>query len=277
MIYVRRRIWLLCTLAAAASLLVFDPFQTAEEPAASSLPDVEALRSPCSPKMTRRAPEAFRACFATSHGPFEAHCVRRRAPVWVDRVYNLVANGFYDDQRDRMLSVSRSTLTLTQLGAIAALASGRSPPEHPPTLHTAHGATTATLAPSPAPSKVGHLQSRPSHGVHLRAIFAPGTFRACSMAAVSPLCSSAPLVTPPSRAPHPNYSPSPDPNPTLTPALSPHPNLALALALAPNQATPPSRAPTTTAPPRRVAPSCSRSRTAWRTAMRRGLVLVCTG
>ena len=69
--------------------------------------DVEALRSPCSPKMTCRAPEAFSACFATSHGPFEAHCVRRRAPVWVDRVYNLVANGFYDDQRGGMLDGPR--------------------------------------------------------------------------------------------------------------------------------------------------------------------------
>lgn len=107
MVYVRRRVWLLCALAAAASLLLLRPFQTAEEPAANLLPDVEALRSPCSSKMTRRAPETFRACFATSHGPFEAHCVRRRAPVWVDRVYNLVANGFYDDQRSHMLSVSR--------------------------------------------------------------------------------------------------------------------------------------------------------------------------
>ena len=107
MAYVRRRVWLLCALAAAASLLLLRPFQTAEEPAANLLPDVEALRSPCSSQMTRRAPETFRACFATSYGPFEAHCVRRRAPVWVDRVYNLVANGFYDDQRSRMLSVSR--------------------------------------------------------------------------------------------------------------------------------------------------------------------------
>ena len=106
--YVRRRVWLLCASAAAASLLVLRPFQAAEEPAASSLPDVEALRNPCSSKMTRRAPEAFRACFGTSHGPFEAHCVRRRAPVWVDRVYNLLVNGFYDDQRGRMSSVPRS-------------------------------------------------------------------------------------------------------------------------------------------------------------------------
>ena len=106
MVYVRRRVWLLCASAAAASLLVLRPFQAAEEPAAS-FPDFEALRNPCSSKMTRRAPEAFRACFGTSHGPFEAHCVRRRAPVWVDRVYNLLVNGFYDDQRGRMLSLPR--------------------------------------------------------------------------------------------------------------------------------------------------------------------------
>ena len=103
-VMLRRRSWFLCAVAAAASLLVFGPFQAAEKPVSNSLPDVEALRSPCGPKMTRRAPEIFRVCFATSHGPFEAHCVRRRAPVWVDRVYNLVTNGFYNDQLSHMLN-----------------------------------------------------------------------------------------------------------------------------------------------------------------------------
>lgn len=153
MVYVRRRVWLLCASAAAASLLVLRPFQAAEEPAASSLPDVEALRNPCSSKMTRRAPEAFRACFGTSHGPFEAHCVRRRAPVWVDRVYNLLVNGFYDDQRGRMLSVPRSHERSPGLhvGRWPPLGSGplSSPqlaPTAAPTLHTAHLGTEAVAS-----------------------------------------------------------------------------------------------------------------------------------
>ena len=183
MVYVRRRVWLLCASAAAASLLVLRPFQAAEEPAASSLPDVEALRNPCSSKMTRRAPEAFRACFGTSHGPFEAHCVRRRAPVWVDRVYNLLVNGFYDDQRGRMLSVPHSHERSSgfNVGQWQPLGSGQLSPRH---------FTQPILAPKPSrapsarytascPPKVGHLICRPSHATHPRASCVPGTSRAC--------------------------------------------------------------------------------------------------
>jgi hypothetical protein len=214
MVYVRRRAWLLCALAAAASLLVLRPFQTAEEPAAKSLPDVEALRSPCSPKMTCRAPEAFSACFATSHGPFEAHCVRRRAPVWVDRVYNLVANGFYDDQRGGMLDGPRyadtarsSTWGDGSFGPCAALRPSSPAAVAPPVLCTLW--RSRQPRPKSATSKVGHLTACTS---------APGTFCACSMAAASLSCSLAPLATPPSRRPlahtHPSLNPSPSPSPS---------------------------------------------------------------
>merc|ERR1712187_169914 len=45
--------------------------------------------------MGRRAPERFSVRFGTQYGSFAAHCVRARAPVWVDRVYNLAQNGYY--------------------------------------------------------------------------------------------------------------------------------------------------------------------------------------
>ena len=199
MVCVRRRVWLLCALAAAASLLLLRPFQTAEEPAASSLPDVEALRSPCSPKMTRRAPEAFRACFATSHGPFEAHCVRRRAPVWVDRVYNLVANGFYDDQRDCMLSVPRSTLTLTQLWAIAALglrplsARACSDASHSPWRHHRHSGAVASPVQSRPPPKPSISRRAPPR--HLRPRYFPRVLNGSGLSVVQFGTSGNPTVS----------------------------------------------------------------------------------
>jgi cyclophilin family peptidyl-prolyl cis-trans isomerase len=56
----------------------------------------EALRHPCSPEMNRRAPETFAALFSTNFGPFTATCVRARAPVQVDRVFNAISHGYYD-------------------------------------------------------------------------------------------------------------------------------------------------------------------------------------
>ena len=211
MVYVRRRVWLLCASAAAASLLVLRPFQAAEEPAASSLPDVEALRNPCSSKMTRRAPEAFRACFGTSHGPFEAHCVRRRAPVWVDRVYNLLVNGFYDDQRGRMLSVPRphERTSGIHVGRWQPLGSGplssRSRPDS--CSHTSHSPSWLRRRREPRPLVTQPL-TRPKSATSVVAhptacTSVPGTSRACSMAAGSPSCSLAPPATAPPRTPHP--------------------------------------------------------------------------
>jgi cyclophilin family peptidyl-prolyl cis-trans isomerase len=43
------------------------------------------------------APDNFAILFGSNYGGFVAHCRRDRAPVWVDRVYNLVLNGYYND------------------------------------------------------------------------------------------------------------------------------------------------------------------------------------
>ena len=57
------------------------------------------LLNPDSPEINRRAPALFRVRFATTQGDivFELH--RDWAPLGVDRFYNLVRAGYYDDTR----------------------------------------------------------------------------------------------------------------------------------------------------------------------------------
>lgn len=56
----------------------------------------EALQNPCSANMTRTAPETFEIRFPTQYGNFTASCTRQNAPAWVDRLWNLATNGYYD-------------------------------------------------------------------------------------------------------------------------------------------------------------------------------------
>ncbi|MDA0336062.1 MAG: ankyrin repeat domain-containing protein, partial [bacterium] len=60
-------------------------------------PNLEALMDP--KNLNKQAPERFEAAFETSAGPFRVEVVRSQAPQAADRFYNLVANGFFDDQR----------------------------------------------------------------------------------------------------------------------------------------------------------------------------------
>ena len=80
-----------------------------------SSPDAAAVRDPCSAKMTRRAPERFRAVWDTNYGAFETTCVRARAPVWVDRVFSLLASGHYDENYFLRVVKSRG-LSVVQFG-----------------------------------------------------------------------------------------------------------------------------------------------------------------
>jgi peptidyl-prolyl cis-trans isomerase A (cyclophilin A) len=68
-----------------------DPAITAEETARKKLLDPA--------QMNERAPETFRARFTTSKGDFVIEANRAWAPNGVDRFYNLVKNGYYDDCR----------------------------------------------------------------------------------------------------------------------------------------------------------------------------------
>lgn len=56
-----------------------------------------ALQQPCAAQMIVTAPVSFSISFDSNYGEFTAHCERQRAPVWVDRIYNLVLNGYYNN------------------------------------------------------------------------------------------------------------------------------------------------------------------------------------
>ena len=49
--------------------------------------------------MNERAPDVFRASFETTRGHFVVEARREWAPLGVDRFYNLVREGFFDDVR----------------------------------------------------------------------------------------------------------------------------------------------------------------------------------
>jgi peptidyl-prolyl cis-trans isomerase A (cyclophilin A) len=55
------------------------------------------LSNPAS--LRERAPDVFRVKFETSKGPFVIEVHREWAPIGADRFYNLVKNGFYDNDR----------------------------------------------------------------------------------------------------------------------------------------------------------------------------------
>ncbi len=59
----------------------------------------EALMEPRSDEMKLEAPEQFSVTFETSAGIFEITVNRDWAPNGADRFYNLVKNGYYNEQR----------------------------------------------------------------------------------------------------------------------------------------------------------------------------------
>lgn len=61
--------------------------------------DKEALMNPKSEAMNQQAPDEYTTLFETSAGNFTIEVTRSLAPRGADRFYNLVMNGFYDDQR----------------------------------------------------------------------------------------------------------------------------------------------------------------------------------
>ncbi|GMI03874.1 hypothetical protein TrLO_g11410 [Triparma laevis f. longispina] len=61
------------------------------------------------------APSRFTLNFPTQYGPFTASCYRDLAPSWVDRIYNLALNGYYDSNYF-MRVINTSSLQITQFG-----------------------------------------------------------------------------------------------------------------------------------------------------------------
>lgn len=59
----------------------------------------QLLSNPGHPKMNEQAPASFKVEFKTSAGSFVVEVTRDLSPHGADRFYNLVKNGFFDDQR----------------------------------------------------------------------------------------------------------------------------------------------------------------------------------
>ena len=62
-------------------------------------PDRALLLNPDHPEINRRAPETCRILLDTSRGPITLEMQRVWSPHGVDRFYNLVRHGYYDDAR----------------------------------------------------------------------------------------------------------------------------------------------------------------------------------
>ena len=60
-------------------------------------PNRALLLQPDSPEMNKRAPDSARVRLETTKGVIRLEMKREWAPLGVDRFYNLVRNGYYDD------------------------------------------------------------------------------------------------------------------------------------------------------------------------------------
>jgi peptidyl-prolyl cis-trans isomerase A (cyclophilin A) len=60
---------------------------------------VNPLTNPNAPEVNQTAPDVYRVKFVTSAGDFEVEVTRAWAPRGADRFYNLLKNGWYDDDR----------------------------------------------------------------------------------------------------------------------------------------------------------------------------------
>jgi homoserine O-acetyltransferase len=85
-------------LAVMMCLVVFTlpSMVSADEPSAASS---DVLLRPADGFWDRQAPERFRVRFTTGEGDFVLEVNREWAPLGVDRFYNLVRAGFFDDSR----------------------------------------------------------------------------------------------------------------------------------------------------------------------------------
>ena len=67
--------------------------------ASAQAPLRNLLLNPADPFLKKAAPELFSVAVVTTQGKFTIECHRSWAPIGVDRFYNLVRAGFFDDSR----------------------------------------------------------------------------------------------------------------------------------------------------------------------------------
>jgi homoserine O-acetyltransferase len=89
--------WLSVT--AAVSTQVVTGCGSSEKAGAPPTLDQSLLLNPANPEWSQEAPPVWRARFETSKGDFVVEVERELAPIGVDRFYNLVRLGYYDDTR----------------------------------------------------------------------------------------------------------------------------------------------------------------------------------
>tara|TARA_B100000686_G_scaffold354914_1_gene468155 strand:- start:1901 stop:2557 length:657 start_codon:yes stop_codon:yes gene_type:complete len=87
------------TIVAVSFLWMFIVNCGEENETTTSKTDLGVLMNPDGPEMKKQAPDLFKANFETTAGNFVIEVNRDWAPNGVDRFYNLVRNGFYDEQR----------------------------------------------------------------------------------------------------------------------------------------------------------------------------------
>ena len=75
------------------------PAETEDTGTASEIDESAALLDPTAPVWTTEAPDSFDVEFDTTKGEIRIRVVRAWAPIGVDRFYNLVRLGYFDDSR----------------------------------------------------------------------------------------------------------------------------------------------------------------------------------
>ena len=89
---------MLRTVALTTGLIVAAVMGCGQE-SGSAGPNPETLMNPDSPEMTQAAPEQFKVQMETTAGTFVIEVQRAWAPHGVDRFYNLVQAGYFDETR----------------------------------------------------------------------------------------------------------------------------------------------------------------------------------
>ena len=132
------------------------------------------LLNPDSPEMNRRAPDVFRVRFATTKGDivFEMH--RDWSPLGVDRFYNLVRAGYYDDTRFYRVVKDR----WTQFGIngdpeISKVWRNRTLPDEPRRVSNTRGTIAFAFAVPNGRTTQIFINTRDNSATHDRELFVP--------------------------------------------------------------------------------------------------------